>query len=110
MSAVIFYAAYGSFPVLSSIDIILYVQGSSSPSVTVLLIFCSSSSGNVVHISSVVLSQFIIALAQSCLFSYHSSVGKDLYQLSCSASCLRLASFLHICTLLRFSHFTYRAN
>src|SRR6266498_2725405 len=100
MSAVIFYAAYGSFPVLSSIDIILYVQGSSSPSVTVLLIFCSSSSGNVVHVSSVVLSQFIVALDQSRLSSYYSSLAGDLYQLICSASCLRLASLLHICALL----------
>src|SRR6266498_3447264 len=75
-----------------------------------LLIFCSFFSGNVVHISSVVLSQFIITLAQSCLSSYHSSVGKDLYQLSCSASCLHLASLLRICTLLQFSHFTSKAN
>src|SRR6266540_3530546 len=86
------------------------MHGNPSPSVTVLLIWHSSSSGNVVYTSSVVLSQFSIALDQSCLSSYHSFLSEDLYQLSCSASCLCLASLLHICILLQFSHFTSRAN
>ncbi len=85
-------------------------MGIPSPSVTVLLIWCSSSSENVVHISSVVLSQFIIALTQSCLFSYYSSLDENLHQLSCSAFCLHLTSLLHICALLQFSHFTSKAN
>src|SRR6266498_3110879 len=97
----------GTFPISSSVDIIFVGTWKFLP-------FCYSATDLVffllIHLLSVVLFQFIVALVQSCLSSYHSSFIGNLHQLSCSASCLHLASLLRICTLLRFSHFTSKAN
>ncbi len=51
---------------------------SSFPPIIILLIYYSYSSGNIIHISSVLLSQFSLAFDQSLdLSSYHSSVSED---------------------------------
>src|SRR6266540_6185451 len=111
MFTMIFCTAYWTFLIFLSVNIIFVCTWEFFPfcySATDLIFFLFR---NVVYISSVVLSQFIVALAQSCLSLYHFSVGEDLYQLSCSASsCLRLASLLHICALLQVFHFISKVN
>src|SRR6266498_2250054 len=97
MSTVIFCVAYGAFPIFLFVDIIFVDTWEFLP-------FCYSTTDFLFFFFRECcphfISGFIVTLAQSCLSLYHSSIGEDLYQLNCSASCLCLAFLLRICALL----------